>query len=134
MISAAIYETATGKIIRSGRYLNEAEVADNVPDANHDWIEFEEFQRPRQYYVDSGAVTLRPTLPDLVEAPTGTWTLGSAPSGIQVEVWDREINQLITTVAESGGSVEITLPDPGPYSFRASHWPYLDFLQEVEVT
>lgn len=136
VIPVIMYDDRTGEIIQYG--LQDTDVyTNNAWETFHAFVE-EQMVAEQQdtHYIDiSGTPTLtaRPTLPDLVEGPTGTWTASNCPTGMQVEVWDTEINELLTTVTETSGSIEIVLADPGPYRLDSSIWPYLEKSIKVEV-
>lgn len=65
----------------------------------------------------AGAWTLRPELGTPVIA-VGTVSLASCPSGTVAEVTDISGHEIMGTVAEAGGLIEITLPDAGHYAIE----------------
>ena len=90
------------------------------------------------HYVDlSGeepVVAPRPMVPELVESQAGTWAATGCPDGMEVAVWDADLGTLLAEVPATGGTVEVTLTDPGPYRLvSVAPFPYLARTLEVEI-
>lgn len=91
-----------------------------------------------QEYVDTSGpepvIAPRPTLPDLVPSPGAVWTATGGPAGMELAVWDGDLGTLLAEIPETGGSITVTLPDPGPYRFvLTAPFPYLARTMEVQV-
>lgn len=135
MIRATRYEIATGRIL--GKMIRPtAADCDARCGEGEAWIGGRYDYRTHYIADPAGTQTLaeRPTFPDPVEAPAGTWTWAGCPAGTEVEVWDTELRSLIATVPETGGAIEVTLPDPGAYLLRVEAWPHITQITEVTIT
>lgn len=80
-----------------------------------------------------GAWTDRPLSP-VAEVLAGSVTLTECPAGSYAEIYDREIGDYLGRVDETGGVIEISLPDPGTYLIEVTFPPpYLPSRSVVEV-
>jgi hypothetical protein len=129
-----VYDTDTGQIIRTGTCELAAvpfQIMFDPPNYN---VIIGQALPDFDYINTEQVVTPRPNIVNLSETSEDVWFSNNNPVGASLEIWDNELNSVITEVYESSGEFEISLPDPGAYKLISkAPFPYINITQIIEV-